>query len=49
MTDYKIGLCDKCKDEKGIVCCNPLTCECDCHFEVDELLTDVILKSRGKK
>ena len=44
MIKYKVGLCEKCKeytDEgKAIVSCNPNTCDCDCHYEIDEMIKD---------
>lgn len=38
IANCKIGLCDKCKDENGIVCCDAITCTCDCHYEIDEAI-----------
>ena len=48
MTDYKIGLCDNCKGKDGIVNCDPNTCVCDCHYEIDELLRETSEVSRSK-
>lgn len=36
----KISLCNKCKDNKGVVSCDSYQCKCDCHYELDNLILD---------
>ena len=36
--EEKVSLCDNCKGPGGVVNCNPLTCTCDCHFEIDMII-----------
>lgn len=34
----KLSLCDNCKGDNGIVNCDAIMCNCDCHYEIDEAI-----------